>query len=581
MDFSKSIEEDIISSSSRDSSIDYEEQNNVEASFDYNNVYEEDYSDEDQDYEEEEEEEVLQLPCNGKNSEQKIIKNLLNTQKNDQTQSIKTVLQETTNNECKQVDEKKNSVNSSIILRKQNDLIAEDLLKEQNCRKGVKDNNFNQDQQDQDRLFTNENGCKSQNQNIQSLAQLNNSIIMSNPKSSSSQFDLQSTKISNNDLFQKSSISSIKTTLSTNVQKKKNIITFELNKSESKLSLDLLKKKQTKSQIGDYLNVKQGESFRVLQSPRDGKNLPNIDKIKAKFNKLKQKPPKITSKSWVILNGKNKKLVAGQNENQVREIASLTKMMTCYIVVHYIRKLNLIPEKTYFKVSAHAANQPGTTAGLTEGDLISIMDLLYGMMLPSGNDAAFVLAENFGVYLYMQTDKFKEKYGNAQTNKKLKVKNPITYFIKEMNYFAEKLNMQDTYFTNPHGLMHKKNKSTSYDVGLLSYYLIHDPLIKQIMAQQIYHANIMDETMQLKNPPILWKNTNKMLKKTGFLGLKTGITPSAGPCLASWYNHENINLIIILLGAKSLEERWVETVQLLEWAKKQMQQKKKEKNVNS
>ncbi|KAL4500476.1 hypothetical protein ABPG72_003427 [Tetrahymena utriculariae] len=575
MDFSKSIEEDIISSSSRDSSIDYEEQNNVEASFDYNNVYEEDYSDEDQDYEEEEEEDVLQSPCQEKNVEQKTNKNLQISQRSDQTQNIKAVLQETTNNECKSADEKKNL----IKLKKQNDCVAVDVLKEQNCRKGIKDN-LSQEQQDQDRLYTNENGNKQQNQNIQSLAQLNNSIIMSNPKSSSTQFDIQSTKISTNDLLQKSSLSSIKTTLSTNSSKKKNIITFELNKSESKLSLELQKKKKTKSQTGDYFNVKQGESFRVLQSPRDGKNLPNIDKIKAKFNKLKQKPPKITSRSWIILNGKNKKLVAGQNENQVREIASLTKMMTCYLVVHYIRKLNLIPEKTYFKVSAHAANQPGTTAGLTERDLVSITDLLYGMMLPSGNDAAFVLAENFGVYLYMQTDKFKEKYGNAQINKKLKVKNPITYFIKEMNNFAEKLNMQDTYFTNPHGLMHKKNKSTSYDIGLLSYYLIHDPLIKQIMGQQIYNANIMNEELQLKNPPLTWKNTNKMLKKTGFLGLKTGITPSAGPCLASWYNHENINLIIILLGAKSLEERWAETVQLLEWVKKQMQQIKKEKNVN-
>ncbi|EAS04236.3 D-alanyl-D-alanine carboxypeptidase family protein (macronuclear) [Tetrahymena thermophila SB210] len=580
MDCSKSIEEDIISSSSRDSSIDYEEQNNVEASFDYNNVYEEDYSDDDQDYEEEEEEEVLQSPFQEKNVEQKINKNFQNTQRSELTQNIKTVLQEATNNESKLADEKKNLINSINKLKKQNDYTTLDVLQQQNQKKGVKDN-LNREQQDQDRLQTNENECSSQNQNIKSLAQLNNSIIMSIPKSSSTQLDLQSTKVSNSDLLQKCSQNSIKNIVSTNSSKKKNIITFELNKNESKLTLDLLKKKQVKSQIGEYLNIKQGESFRVLQSPRDGKNLPNIDKIKAKFNKLKQKPPKITSRSWIILNGKNKKLVAGQNENQVREIASLTKMMTCYIVVHYIRKLNLIPEKTYFKVSAHAANQPGTTAGLTEGDVVSIMDLLYGMMLPSGNDAAFVLAENFGVYLYMQTDKFKEKYGNAQTNKKLKVKNPITYFIKEMNDFAEKLNMQDTYFTNPHGLMHKKNKSTSYDVGLLSYYLIHDPLIKQIMAQQTYNANIMTETLQLKNPPTIWKNTNKMLKKTGFLGLKTGITPSAGPCLASWYNHENINLIIILLGAKSLEERWVETVQLLEWAKKQMQQKKKEKNVNS
>lgn len=78
---------------------------------------------------------------------------------------------------------------------------------------------------------------------------------------------------------------------------------------------------------------------------------------KARLTKLRQRPPKISAKSWVILNGRsNKKIIAGVNETNPREIASLTKMMTCYIVSHYIRVLELIPENTFFKVSEHAAS---------------------------------------------------------------------------------------------------------------------------------------------------------------------------------------------------------------------------------
>ncbi len=93
-------------------------------------------------------------------------------------------------------------------------------------------------------------------------------------------------------------------------------------------------------------------------------------------------------------------LLKARNENSKREIASLTKIMTCHLALEMCEKLDVKPENTYVQVSRYASNIVGTSAELNEGDIISIEDLFYAMMLPSGNDAAVVLAENFGVYSY-------------------------------------------------------------------------------------------------------------------------------------------------------------------------------------
>ncbi|EGR27823.1 hypothetical protein IMG5_188490 [Ichthyophthirius multifiliis] len=303
------------------------------------------------------------------------------------------------------------------------------------------------------------------------------------------------------------------------------------------------------------------------------------------INKLKQKPPQISAKSWIIINAKNKQVIGGYQESTIREIASLTKMMTLFLSIYYMRQMNIIPEKTYFKVSQHAANIKGTSAELKKGDLVSIYDLLHGLMLPSGNDAAIVLAENFGVYIFIQSEEFKEKYGIKSINKKnqsnfffnekiilfiynkyfyKKVRNPIMYFIREMNRQAQKFSMFDTYFTNPHGLVHKKNRSSAYDAGQLSLQMIYDPLIKEVVQKQQYQAEIYDSQQELKRK-IIWKNTNQLLKK-GFSGLKTGITCNAGPCLASWFKNNQYSLIVVLLNCKSIKDRWKETIEIIEWA---------------
>lgn len=111
-------------------------------------------------------------------------------------------------------------------------------------------------------------------------------------------------------------------------------------------------------------------------------------------------PPFVTAKSWAIMDGRTGEILFGKCENDRREIASLTKIMTAFVVIQIIRKIKLNAKKTLLQVSKNAASIGGTSAKLKSGDVLSVYDLLHGLMLPSGNDAATCLAEHFGQYLF-------------------------------------------------------------------------------------------------------------------------------------------------------------------------------------
>ena len=124
-------------------------------------------------------------------------------------------------------------------------------------------------------------------------------------------------------------------------------------------------------------------------------------------------PPFVTAKSWSISDGRTGEILFGKCENDRREIASLTKIMTCFVVVQIIRKIKLNASKTMLQVSKAAATVGGTSAKLKTGDVLSVWDLLHGLMLPSGNDAATTLAEHFGQYLFEVATRYKNnKAGN-------------------------------------------------------------------------------------------------------------------------------------------------------------------------
>mmetsp|Transcript_1840 Transcript_1840/g.1729 ORF Transcript_1840/g.1729 Transcript_1840/m.1729 type:complete len:197 (-) Transcript_1840:488-1078(-) len=187
-------------------------------------------------------------------------------------------------------------------------------------------------------------------------------------------------------------------------------------------------------------------------------------------------------------------ILCSKNDEEIREVASLTKIMTCLVTILLLKKLKMDSDKTYLNVSKTAASMVGTSASLKQGDIISITDLLYGLMLPSGNDAAYCLAERFGHYLYFESEEFKLRCDRAPENlkSKIEIKNPVRYFLREMNRTAKELGMTNTHFANPHGLINKYNRSTARDMGILTCEAMNNDFFRKIVKTKIYSGDVIE-----------------------------------------------------------------------------------------
>lgn len=235
--------------------------------------------------------------------------------------------------------------------------------------------------------------------------------------------------------------------------------------------------------------------------------------------------------------------------------------MTSYVVCQLLKRMAICPYTTFLQVSKKASLYQGTSADLLEGDQLSIFDVLHALMLPSGNDAACCLAENFGVYLYY------EKFARKNNKKKLMLpkKGCMSYFIDEMNEIAKKLKLKQTFFACVHGLPNEFNKSTAFDLCKLSASAMKEELIANIVCKKSHTVFIRNSAGTSRE--IQWENLNKILNIPGFIGLKTGVTAPAGACLSSVYRDEAFSLIFVVLGCQSKEERFSDTEILLNWVK--------------
>lgn len=173
--------------------------------------------------------------------------------------------------------------------------------------------------------------------------------------------------------------------------------------------------------------------------------------------------------------------------------------------------------------------------------------LLYGLMLPSGNDAANELAYWGGELLAYSDD-----HKTLQKN-----------FVGEMNRLARNLDLKNTKFANPHGLPHQDARSTAADLAKLCTLCMKNELFRRITSCKFFRATVKSgESTRV----VEWENTNKLLRREGFAGLKTGITVTAGPCLAAAYNFRDKTYISVILRAPKVSARFKETRLLMSWA---------------
>jgi D-alanyl-D-alanine carboxypeptidase (penicillin-binding protein 5/6) len=262
-------------------------------------------------------------------------------------------------------------------------------------------------------------------------------------------------------------------------------------------------------------------------------------------------PPFVTAKAWAIVDGNTGEFLAGSNEDEKRDPASTTKIMTAYLVAQLAEKdPSILDEEITF--SERADKTSGSTSDVKAGEKLPVRELMYGLMLPSGNDASVCFAEHFGKRLANA-----DKEGGDEVS-------AYDSFIAAMNRAAESLGMKSSHFENPHGLPSSEHQTTARDLAKLAFEAYKLPLLREVVSTPQHGYTVDSITGYKRN--VVWKNTNQLLQTEGYDGIKTGTTNAAGACLVSTAERDGKRLIIAVLGSTSSDARYADTRNLYRWA---------------
>ncbi len=223
--------------------------------------------------------------------------------------------------------------------------------------------------------------------------------------------------------------------------------------------------------------------------------------------------------------------------------ASVTKLFTAYVAMQYLQPGTQITAGDELNLVAWGSS----VAKIKKGDTLTAMQLVEAMLLPSGNDAAYVLACEAGRVM--------------KNDPNLSASSAVAAFVGKMNALAKELGMTDTHFANPDGIHEDSHYTTFADLAVLGELSMTNATVMQ------YAATARDE-VQLHGETVEWKNTNAIIDPASpyycpyAVGLKTGQTPVAGSCLLSAFVYEDYQLIIGVFGCPEEEDRFDDTLQL-------------------
>ena len=238
--------------------------------------------------------------------------------------------------------------------------------------------------------------------------------------------------------------------------------------------------------------------------------------------------PSLNSRAAIIYERSSGTILFEKNENEKRKMASTTKIMTAIVV---IEKCNL---EDIVTVSKKAAGTGGSRLGLHTDDKVSVLNLLYGLLLCSGNDAAVALAEFVG--------------------------GDVSSFADLMNSKASELSLTSTHFVTPHGLDNDDHYTTAYELALITNYALKNETFRNIVGTKNYNISINGYSKNLSNTNELLGNLN------GVYGVKTGFTNGADRCLVTSVKRNNMDLICVVLGADTKKDRTKDSCKLIEYA---------------
>jgi serine-type D-Ala-D-Ala carboxypeptidase (penicillin-binding protein 5/6) len=238
-------------------------------------------------------------------------------------------------------------------------------------------------------------------------------------------------------------------------------------------------------------------------------------------------PPQLDARTWILVDPRDGEVLAAKSPHKSRAIASATKLMTAYVA---LKKLK--PSRT-LRAAPYNAAPIESVLGLRTGEQMRVRDLLYGLLMVSGNDAAVTLAT-----------------GAAGS---------VPRFVEQMNRQAAALGLESTSYTNPVGLDDPGNYSSAADLVTLATEALENPLLARI-------ADTTTTTLRSGDRPRRLTTRNTLLLEDPTVdGLKTGRTQNAGYVLVGSATRDGTQLVSAVLGAPSEAARDAETQELLEY----------------
>lgn len=226
-----------------------------------------------------------------------------------------------------------------------------------------------------------------------------------------------------------------------------------------------------------------------------------------------------SAKAMCVIEKDSQRVIYSKNQDEKLPMASTTKIMTAITVIQNCQNLDEL-----IQVDDSAVGVSGTSIYLRQGEELTVEDLLYGLMLRSGNDAAVALACHIS--------------GSEKE------------FAKLMNDMAKKIGANNSHFANPHGLDNPEHYTTAYDLALITSYALNNPIFKKIVSTKSY---VIEATN--KSDKRYLTNKNKLLSKLeGCCGVKTGFTSKAGRCLVSATEQNETTYVCVVLNCGPMFE---------------------------
>lgn len=240
--------------------------------------------------------------------------------------------------------------------------------------------------------------------------------------------------------------------------------------------------------------------------------------------------PNLSARIGLIFDRNSKTILYEKNGKKQVPMASTTKIMTSIVV---LENANLNEVVT---IDKKAAGTGGSRLELKANDKITVHDLLYGLMLRSGNDAAVALANHVG--------------------------GSVEGFSKMMNQKAKQMGLTNSHFVTPHGLDQEEHYTTAYELACMADYALQIPKFKEIVGTKNYNITINGKSRTISNTNELLGNLN------GVYGIKTGFTNGAGRCLVTGCKRGNLDIITVVLGSDTKKIRTTDSIKLIEYAYK-------------